>query len=58
MTNICHELRPDPLFCFGCGKSNVLEVLAAIFYQLEGQYLNYRPEALIPPDDNGPSNEN
>lgn len=36
----------------GCGKSNVLEVLAAIFYQLECQYLNYRPEALIPPDDN------
>jgi len=37
----------------GCGKSNVLEVLAAIFYQVECQYLNYRPEVLIPPDDNG-----
>lgn len=37
----------------GSGKSNVLEVLAAIFYQVECQYLNYRPEVLIPPDDNG-----
>lgn len=41
----------------GCGKSNVLEVLAAIFYQLECQYLNYRPEILIPPDENGDSDQ-
>jgi len=27
----------------GSGKSNVLEVLAAIFYHLECQYLDYRP---------------
>ena len=33
----------------GSGKSNVLEVLAAIFYQLECQYLTYRPDVLIPP---------
>jgi restriction system-associated AAA family ATPase len=30
----------------GCGKSNILEVLAAIFYQLECQYLTYLPDAL------------
>ena len=36
----------------GCGKSNILEVLAAIFYQLECQYLDYRPDVLIPPDEN------
>jgi ABC-type branched-subunit amino acid transport system ATPase component len=42
----------------GCGKSNVLEVLAAIFYQLECQYLIYRPEPLTSPDDNGLSEEN
>jgi restriction system-associated AAA family ATPase len=33
----------------GSGKSNVLEVLAVIFYQLECQYLTYRPDVLIPP---------
>ena len=37
----------------GCGKSNVLELLAAIFYQLECQYLVYRPDVLIPQDENG-----
>ena len=31
----------------GCGKSNILEVLAAIFYQMECQYLTYRPDALM-----------
>ena len=30
----------------GCGKSNILEVLAAIFYQLECQYLTYLPDCL------------
>ncbi|BBO89625.1 restriction system-associated AAA family ATPase [Desulfosarcina ovata] len=30
----------------GCGKSNILEVLAAIFYQMECQYLTYLPDAL------------
>lgn len=30
----------------GCGKSNILEVLAAIFYQLECQYLTYLPDVL------------
>ncbi|MGD9366042.1 MAG: restriction system-associated AAA family ATPase [Desulfobacteraceae bacterium] len=34
----------------GCGKSNILEVLAAIFFQLECQYLSFRPEALMPPE--------
>ena len=33
----------------GCGKSNILEVLAAIFYQMELQYLTYLPDALTPP---------
>lgn len=28
----------------GCGKSNVLEVLASIFYHIECIYLKYRPE--------------
>jgi hypothetical protein len=28
----------------GSGNSNVLEVLAAIFYHIECVYLNYRPE--------------
>lgn len=32
----------------GSGKSNVLEVLATIFYQLECQYLTYRPDVLTP----------
>ena len=34
----------------GCGKSNILEVLAAIFYQLECQYLTYLPDALTAVD--------
>lgn len=33
----------------GCGKSNILEVLAAIFYQLECQYLTYLPDVLTSP---------
>jgi restriction system-associated AAA family ATPase len=41
----------------GSGKSNVLEVLAAIFYQLECQYLTYLPDAFIPPDENGDSDD-
>lgn len=32
----------------GCGKSNILEVLAAIFFQLECQYLTYLPDAFSP----------
>jgi len=28
----------------GSGKSNVLEALAAIFYQIECMHLDYRPE--------------
>src|SRR5881396_3797602 len=28
----------------GSGKSNVLEALAAIFYHIEGIYLEYRPD--------------
>ena len=41
----------------GSGKSNVLEALAAIFYQLECQYLTYRPDVLVPPDENDNEDE-
>lgn len=39
----------------GSGKSNVLEALGAIFYHLECQYLNYRPDSFAYDEEDNPA---